>query len=334
MKCTNKKKVINLLCVMLAVISLLSGCGNLSYELVYHADADVSSFNVISKEDRRTAVPYANNLCVVSGDVSEDVKADLSVATAAVLMDVNKNEVIYAKSAHKQLYPASITKIMTALIAIRYGRPDQVLTATNSVNISESGATLCGLKAGDTMTMDQALRILLVYSANDVAMLIAENVGGSVEQFVELMNTEAQRIGATNTHFANPHGLTDEEHYTTVYDLYLIFNEAMKDETLSEIIRMTNYQTVYYDKNKKEKTFEKKSTNGYLNGYFTPPSNVTVIGGKTGTTNAAGHCLLLLVRDVSGAPYIAIVMGTPSTDELYRCMSELLGEINHLSQEG
>ncbi|MGN0401102.1 MAG: D-alanyl-D-alanine carboxypeptidase family protein [Acetatifactor sp.] len=331
MKCTNRKTLKVFFCIMLSAVCLLSGCGSLSYEMEYHADSEISSFNVISKEDKRTAAPYASNFCVITGDKANGTEADLSVATAAVLLDLNRKEVLYAKNAHRVLYPASITKIMTALVAIRYGRADQLLTATNVVNITESGATLCGLKAGDTMTMDQALRILLVYSANDVAMMIAENVGGTVEHFVEMMNEEAQKIGATNTHFSNPNGLTDENHYTTVYDLYLIFNEALKEETLSEIIQMTGYQTVYYDKNNKEKTFEKKTTNGYLNGNFTAPSNVTVIGGKTGTTIAAGHCLLLLVRDVNGSPYIAIVMGTPSTDELYRCMSALLGEINRTS---
>ena len=166
---------------------------------------------------------------------------------------MNEKNVIYSKNPHEILHPASLTKVMTALVALKYGNPNQVLTATNVINIDEKGAQLCGLKVGDTMTMDQALRILLVYSANDVAMLIAENVGGSVENFVELMNEEAQQIGATNSHFANPHGLTETDHYTTVYDLYLIFNEALKYETISEIIQMNSYQTVYYDKNGKEK---------------------------------------------------------------------------------
>ena len=125
------------------------------------------------------------------------------------------------------MYPASLTKVMTALVALQNASPDTVLTATDSVKITESGAQLCGLKAGDTMTLDQALHILLMYSANDAAMLIAENIGGSVDHFVEMMNEEAQRLGATNTSFANPHGLSDDNHYTSAYDLYLIFNEEV-----------------------------------------------------------------------------------------------------------
>lgn len=319
-------------CMLLILVILLSGCGKLPYEMAYDADSNISSFNVISKEDTRTAVPYAGNLCVITSNMTEGTDADMSDATAALLCDVNNHEVLYAKNVHGTLAPASITKVMTALVALRYSDLNQVLTASSAVTINESGVTLCGLKPGDTMTLDQALRILLVYSANDVAMLIAENVGGNVENFVELMNQEARRLGATNTHFANPHGLTDSNHYTTAYDLYLIFNEAMKNETFSEIIQMTSYQTVYYDKQNKEKKFDKSTSNGFLKGNYTAPAGVTVIGGKTGTTKAAGHCLILLVRNVSGAPYIAIVMGTQSTDALYNCMSDLLKEISRPAQ--
>ena len=121
--------------------------------------------------------------------------------------------------------------------------------------------------------------------------------------------------------------MTATDHYTTVYDLYLIFNEALKYETINEIIQMNSYQTVYYDKNGKEKKFDKQTTNLFIRGDYQAPADVTVIGGKTGTTSAAGHCLMLLARNVNGAPYIAVVMGVPSTEELYMDMIALLDEI-------
>ena len=210
----------------------------------------------------------------------------MSQASAAVLFDVNNKKVLYSKNAHERLYPASLTKVMTALVALQNASPDTVLTATDSVKITESGAQLCGLKAGDTMTLDQALHILLMYSANDAAMLIAENIGGSVDHFVEMMNEEAQRLGATNTSFANPHGLSDDNHYTSAYDLYLIFNEAIKYDSFNEIIHMTSYQT------------------------------------------AAGHCLILLSRDTSGAPYISVILNSSASDVLYPEMVQLLEQIN------
>lgn len=329
MKCTNnRRKRAACVCLALALSQSLAGCGNMAYDMAYGTNADISSFNVISGQDRRTAAAFASNLCVVTDDITEGADVDMSEALAAILFSLEDNRVVYAKNAHEVLHPASLTKVMTALVALKYSSPDQQLVASSAVNITEAGAQLCGLKTGDTMTMDQALRILLVYSANDVAMMVAEGVAGSVDGFVAMMNEEAWKLGATNTNFANPHGLTDANHYTTAYDLYLIFNEAMKYETFGEIIQMTGYQTVYYDKNGKEKTFDKSSTNQFFRGEYSAPSNVTVIGGKTGTTKAAGHCLMLRSRSVSGAPYVSVILGTPSADVLYKDMIDLLEEIN------
>ena len=328
MKCLNRKKCKALLCLTALSAAVLTGCGGLSYDMVYNVDSQVSSFNVVNRQDRNVAAPFASDLCVVTEDVRDDESVDMTLADAAILFDLNRQQILYAKNAHTSLYPASLTKVMTALVALENGSLDQTLTATSAVNITESGAQLCGVKSGDTMTLDQALRILLIYSANDVAMMIAENIGGTVEHFVEMMNDEARRLGATNTHFVNPNGLHDPEHYTTAYDLYLIFNEATRYDTFNEIIQMSDYQTVYYDKNGKEKTFDKTTTNLFVRGDYKPPSNVTVIGGKTGTTAAAGHCLMLLSRDSGGLPYISVILGSDGTETLYAQMIDLLGEIN------
>nr|WP_300911532.1 serine hydrolase [uncultured Acetatifactor sp.] len=295
--------------------------------MAYHVDYDVSSFNVVTRQETRTALPFAANLCVAAGNVPSDT-VDMSHAEAAGLFGLDERQVLYAQNIHERLHPASLTKVMTALVALKYGQLNQTLTASDVVNITEPGAVLCGLATGDTMTLDQALRILLVYSSNDVAMLIAENVGGSVERFVEMMNEEAARLGATNTHFMNPHGLTESEHYTTVYDLYLIFNEAVKNDTFNEIIHMSSYQTVFYDRDGREKAFDRQNSNQYLRGERQAPANVTVIGGKTGTTNAAGYCLMLLSRDENGRPYISIVLRAEGVEELYGEMTDLLDEIH------
>ncbi|MGN0431059.1 MAG: D-alanyl-D-alanine carboxypeptidase family protein [Lachnospiraceae bacterium] len=327
MKCTNKKKG---LCIGLAImlfLPLLSGCGQASFAFPYNAEYGVSSFQVVRTVNASQAIPFAQDLCIAVGDITEGTEVDTSGSGAALLCDVNNAEVIYASNVHERMHPASLTKIMTALVALKYGSMDQVLTATSSVNITESGAQLCGLKSGDTMTLAQALHILLIYSANDAAMLIAEGVGGSVEGFVELMNEEALALGATNTHFENPHGLTADNHYSTAYDLYLIFNEAIKYETFREIIHMTSYSTVYYNGEGEAKELNIKTTNQYFKGNFTPPDNITVVGGKTGTTNAAGHCLILLTRDTAGAPYIAVILRATALDVLYPEMTDLLSEI-------
>ena len=206
---------------------------------------------------------------------------------------------------------------------------DMTLTASANVANLESGAQVCGLKEGDQMTLDQALHILLIYSANDVAVMIAEGIGGSVEEFADMMNEEALEIGATNTHFVNPHGLSDDNHYTTVYDMYLITNAAVQYERFNEIIRTTEYSTVYYDKNGNSKELNVNSTNYYFQGQAQAPAGITVLGGKTGTTNAAGHCLVLVSRDTSGNPYISVIMRAESREDLYSQMSDLLDEINN-----
>lgn len=327
MRCTSRFRQLNVLLSVLLSVSILCGCGSLDYSLAYDADSDVSGFNILTGTSSSRASAFAEGLCVVTQDVVGDGSADVSDASAAVLFDVNQKRVLYSVNAHERLHPASLTKVMTALVAMENASLDKTLTATDNVKITESGAQLLGLKTGDTMTLDQALHILLMYSANDVAVLIAENVGGSVENFVQMMNDEAKRLGATNTSFSNPHGLTDDEHLTTAYDLYLIFNEAIKYESFNEIIHMTSYETTYYDQNGNAKDCKINSTNLFLRGDYDSPENITVIGGKTGTTAAAGHCLILLSRDVNGSPYISVILNASSTDVLYTEMAQLLEEI-------
>lgn len=315
--------------IALLLITAFCGCGSSAYAFPYDAEYQVSSYQIVNTVNASQAIPFAADLCIVTGDLTDDEKVDMSNAEAALLCDLSNEEVLYAKNAYERLHPASITKVMTAIVAIKYGSMDQMLTATDSVIITEPGATLCGLKPGDSMTLSQAMNILLMYSANDVAMLIAEGVGGTVDHFIDLMNEEALALGATNTHFANPHGLTQEDHYTNAYDLYLIFNEAIKYETFREIIQMTTYSTTYTDANGRSKDLSFKTTNQYLNGNQRQPENITVLGGKTGTTNAAGNCLILLTKDTAGNLYISVILRATSRDELYMQMTDLLNEIGN-----
>lgn len=308
--------------ILLAALAL-TGCGQGSFDMPYDCNYQVSSFKLVQTDHRQTTNPFAADLCVVDGDVSNP-EVTLTDVGAAALFDLNNHETLYAKNANAQLPPASITKVMTALVALKYGSPDQILKASDNVIITESGAQVCGLKPGDSMTLDQALRILLLYSANDVAILIAEGIGGSVSGFTELMNKEAQALGATNCHFLNPNGLTEEGHYVTAYDLYLIFAEAVQYNLFNEIIQMPSYNTAYMGSDGTQKAFDKTTTNLYLRGDKAMPDNITVIGGKTGTTKAAGHCLVLLSRSSSGNPYISVILNAASTDDLYTKMTDLL----------
>ncbi len=300
-----------------------TGCGRSSYEMPYDSNYQVSSFQLMQKDDIQTVEPFAADLCVVDGNVSNP-DVSLTDVSAAALFDLKNLETLYAFNPNERLNPASLTKVMTALVALKYGSPDKVLTASDNVVITESGAQLCGVKPGDSMTLGQALHILLLYSANDVAVMIAEGVSQTVDNFVEQMNKEAVSLGATNCHFMNPNGLTEDEHYVTAYDLYLIFAEAMQYELFNEIIQMQTYNTTYTASDGSQKSLELKTTNQFISGNFDIPDGITVIGGKTGTTRAAGHCLILLVRNNSGNPYISVILNAPTTDDLYAKMTELL----------
>lgn len=328
MKFTNRKKAA--VCVLaLLCVHLTAGCASKEYRFAYDPDSSVSSFQMLENRMISQSALFAEDLCVASSDINNGADVDESLFGSAALFSLNKNEVLYAKNIHERLYPASTTKVMTALVALKYGNTeDKITVSALASGITESGAQLCGLKAGDTLTLDQALHALLMYSANDAGLAIAEHIGGSVEHFSEMMNEEAARIGATNCHFVNPHGLQDESHYVTAYDLYLIFNEAIKYNLFSEIIGMTSYTTTYSDKNGNAKTFEFGTTNQYLQGNYYPPENVTVIGGKTGTTTAAGNCLVLLSKDASGSRYISVILKCTERGLLYEEMTGLLSEIN------
>ena len=149
-------------------------------------------------------------------------------AQAGALFDVTDSSVIYGKNIYDQMYPASITKVMTAIIAIEEGNLSDAVTANDDVVIHEAGASMAGIKPGDTFTLEQLLYGLMILSGNDAANAIADHIAGSTDAFVEKMNAKAKELGATHTHFVNANGLHSTDHYTTAYDLYLIFNEALK----------------------------------------------------------------------------------------------------------
>ena len=168
----------------------------------------------------RYADGFASDLCVVEDEYSFD--ESYVTSEAAALFDISGRETLYSKEAFERLYPASITKVMTALVAIKNGDLNARVVVTDDAVITESGATLCGIKPGDTLTLEQLLYGLMLPSGNDAGAAIAVHIAGSIDKFADMMNQEAASLGATGTHFVNPHGLNDPDHYTTAYDLSLI----------------------------------------------------------------------------------------------------------------
>lgn len=270
---------------------------------------------------------FAAELCVAGGEVNTSALTLNSYS--AGLFDLNNETTLYAKDIFTRRSPASITKIMTALVTLKYGNLDDLVTVTDIVKDIEYGSSVCDIKEGDILSLRQLLYGLMIASGNDAAMMIAEHVGGSVENFVAMMNEEARALGATGTHFTNPHGLTDSEHYTTVYDIYLMMNAAMKYDLFQDIISRKNYYAEYTRTDGSAVAVTWESTNHYFTNEADAPDHVIIYGGKTGTTDDAGACLALLTKDLYGNPYLSIILHSESKDSLYPEMNQLLSLIEN-----
>lgn len=314
---------------------LLVGCSQnekREEDFIYPVQEGIEALSSLSSSpDICKAEPFAANLCVVTADVPPP---DREVgAEAAAVFSLDDHLVLLQRNAFEKLYPASMTKVMTALVAIRQGRLQeesnlkQKVTVGEEVVITESGASLCHINPGDTLTMEQLLYGLMLPSGNDAGAAIAVYLSGSIEDFSRLMNQEASALGATDTHFMNPHGLHDEQHYTTAYDLYLIFQEALKEPLFRKIIATDSYTAEYTDAQGEIKSQTWNNSNQYLTGQQPMPSGLSALGGKTGTTRAAGSCLIMGSKDQQGHEYVSVVMKAENRQTLYQDMTNIIQKI-------
>ena len=271
---------------------------------------------------------FAENLVVSDSAVYCDGVALSANYERGMLACIESNTSLFAQGIYEKVYPASITKIMTAIVAMKYGNMEDVVTITPEDLNLEEGSQVSDMVVGDTLTMEQLMNVLLVYSGNDAAMAISRTIAGSVEGFVDLMNQEAVSLGMTGTHFTNPHGLQDSEHYTTVYDIYLMLNEAYQYPLFREIIQQSSYTLTVTDATGTQKSWRLDSTDKYLTGEHTLPAGVKLLGGKTGTTSEAGACLALITQNEYGIPYISIIVNAENKTNLYNDMDQLLFQIN------
>ncbi|MBQ4578288.1 MAG: D-alanyl-D-alanine carboxypeptidase [Clostridia bacterium] len=213
-------------------------------------------------------------------------------AKAAILYEVNTDTVLMEQDADMKLFPASTTKLMTALVALEYGNPDDVVTVTSEAidGLYELGSASYLLN-GEQISFMDLMRYLLIGSGNDAANALAIHVSGSIEGFVELMNNKAQELGMTNTNFVNPHGLHNEEHYTSARDLLTLTKEAMKNDIIAQLV--AEDELVLPVTNKHDRTTTKYTTNHLLTKKSTGEYYYEgAIGIKTGTTTPAGLCLV------------------------------------------
>ncbi len=330
-----KQSIKNKFCLFLPALLVffaLSGCAQReevenAYAVFDTTEAYLSTESAPITVAEETLPLFAEDLCVGGLTNSTDVLATGEDAATEAVFTLAYGDVAYAKDIYEKRYPASTTKILTCYLALKYGDLDQVVTVSqNAIDSLEPGGSLANLAPGYQLTLRDALYGLMLASGNDAANVVAEAVSGNVSDFVDLMNSEAEELGCTQSHFVNAHGMPDDDHYTTAYDLYLIFQEAIQIPEFVEIISTDRYTPAITNAEGEPILENWENTNGFLTEEFEVPEGVHVIGGKTGTTDSAGACLVLYAEGSSGSPVISIVLNATDHDALYECMTELLSD--------
>ena len=309
-----KNKTYTFLAVCTAAILTLSVPAWASQVTITPLDKGTSISQSQDQETQPTNTAGAQN---TSGENTPAQKGDVSSITkptiasqGAVLLNAADGSVLFSQNGETQYYPASITKLMTALLVAENCNLDDTVTFSSTATTNlESGAVSIGMTEGDTLSVRQCLYALLLKSANEVGNALAEHVAGSNAAFAEKMNAKAASLGCTNTHFANPHGLNDPNHYTTPHDMALIARAAFANDIVKTVASTRTYTLPATNKNPSglTVTMGHKMLNPNDSRYYQG-----IIGGKTGYTSKAGNTLVTaaerngvrLIADDNGWYYV------------------------------
>lgn len=321
-------RITKLLSVSLILCVVLTGCNN---QEALKDPYSVYDTQLTAQSAQTTAPQFmASSLCVPDGNQVAEESIPQPYVEAAGLFDVTAQTVPYCKNVYGKMYPASTTKILTALLILENCKLDEVVTVSENATKLPGGAVGCKLKAGDQITVEQLLYGLLLVSGNDCAVALAEHMSQTVEGFAAKMNEKCKLLGATHSNFVNPNGLHDDNHYSSVYDMYLIFKECIKNPEFVKIIHTATYKATYKDGTGAIVENMYETTNMFLDGKETVPGGITIIGGKTGTTNDAGKCLVLYCKNKNGNDQILIVLKAGSKELLYQHMRKMMEEFSNL----
>lgn len=239
---------------------------------------------------------------------------------SCILIESSTGKILYEKNSNERRFPASTTKIMTAILTVENCNLTDVATAShNAVYSVPPTYSHASIVEGEELTIEQLLNVLLIQSASDAANTLAEHVGGSIENFAQMMNDKAKEIGCKNTHFVNPDGVSNDDHYTTAYDLALMGQYAMKYDAIRNIVCKTQYslpKTNKYDKedrifNTTNDLLRVNNSNSPDNYYYEYANGI-----KTGYTTEAGSCIVASAKK-DGLEVIAVVLGAETTEEGY-----------------
>ena len=267
--------------------------------------------------------PMSESVCLLP---SEDAFSESAVAAEyAGLFAEDDCETLYGKNPTKKLYPASVTKLMTALLVLENitDMDREVVVTEEAFADLSADASLADLRVGYSYSISDLLYGLLLPSGNEAANVLAKAVSGSVEAFVARMNRRAMELGMVNTSFRNPHGLHNAQHYTTVYDLYLLFREVASHE---EFTTVTQTKSIEITGRRGEETVTSRitTTNAFVREFVLPPEGISIQGGKTGYTVQAGRCLALICTDRAGKRYFSIIGKAKTYEGVYEDMNALL----------
>jgi D-alanyl-D-alanine carboxypeptidase len=234
-------------------------------------------------------------------------------AESAIVMEASTGLILYEKNINEEHYPASITKIMTVLLAIENSNLGDIVTfSKNAVYDVDADSSRLWINEGEKLTMQQCLYGILLESANDVAYAVAEHVSGNIQDFAKLMNERAKSIGCKNTNFVNPHGLQDDNHYTSAYDMALITREAMKNETFRKIFDTRTYQIP--PTNLQTETRYLRNHHKFVLGQTYLYDDC--IGGKTGYTSTSKYTLVSVAKR-GDLELICVIMKDDSNEHQY-----------------
>ena len=264
-------------------------------------------------------------LLTMTAPCAQALEAPSVNAQAAILVDAADDTILFGKNETKRMYPASITKVMTCLLALEAVergelKVDDMITASETAfqSLHPDGSS-AGIEPGETMALKDLLYCMMLVSANEACNIVAEAVDGSVAAFVSRMNSRAQELGMTNTHYANTSGLHDPDHYTTAWDLYVLARAALQNETFMTICNTLAYTVPATNMNGSRELHTTNSliSNWRILGYLYSGAE----GIKTGTTDEAGHCLLSsAVR--AGRRLVCVVLGCEGSGTTIRTYSD------------
>lgn len=268
---------------------------------------------------KRPLAALALSLALLLPAPAQGAEAPAIHAEAAILMEAETGQILYEKNAHRQMQPASLTKIMTCLLAIEAGNPEQQVTVTpQALDLMEDAAAI-GLQEGERLPLRELLYAAMLPSANDAANAIAVTLGGSIDGFVDDMNARAAELGLTGTHFENPHGLPSDNHYSTAYDLAALTREAVQNETFMRFAGAAEHDIP-------ATPLSEERHMDHTNRTLCPDHEwyySDAIAGKTGWTRRAGHCLMTAARR-DGMTLICVVMRAGSQENEYKDTTALL----------